>query len=109
MCLDDTETINYISEYVYNWHEVENSITRANNCQYSYGSSDRDCFYGYVENMMYAIKESKIKNANNITKITMFSLSCMMYIYLFYIQCVYHSPDTVNQNFEYCKMFYNEI
>lgn len=109
LCCDETETINYISEYVYNWHEVANSITRINDCQYSFGASKNDCFYGYVENMIYAINEAKIKNINNIKTITMFSLSCMIHIWHFHIQCAHHSPKTLDQNFEYCKMYYNEI
>ena len=59
LCCNDREQINFIAAHVYYWHESLNSITRANDCQYSYGGSIRDSFYGYVENMIYAIKEAK--------------------------------------------------
>ena len=48
---NEQEQIAFVSAHVYYWHESPNSITRANDCQYSYGSSNRDSFYGYVENM----------------------------------------------------------
>jgi glycosyltransferase involved in cell wall biosynthesis len=57
LCCNDQEQINFIPAHVYYWHENLNSITRANDCQYSFGGSERDSFYGYVENMIFAVKE----------------------------------------------------
>ena len=62
LCTNEQEQINFIPAHVYYWHENLNSITRINDCQYSFGSSERDSFYGYVENMIYAIKEAKKRN-----------------------------------------------
>lgn len=59
LCTNEQEQINFIQAHVYYWHENPNSITRANDCQYSFGSSKSDSFYGYVENMIYAVKEAK--------------------------------------------------
>ena len=46
MC-DQNHQIKFIPDVVYYWHTNENSITRINNCQYSYDQS----FVGYTENM----------------------------------------------------------
>ena len=65
LCTNDNEQINFIPAHVYYWHENPNSITRANDCEYSYGGSSKDSFYGYVENMIYAVKEAKKRNPYN--------------------------------------------
>lgn len=108
LCSNDREQINFIPTHVYYWHESPNSITRANDCQYSFGSSERDSFYGYVENMIYAIKESKKKNPYN-GFITMWAASCMVHIYEYYIECVARAPEHADTNFKWCKRYYNEV
>lgn len=108
LCCNDREQVNFISAHVYYWHESLNSITRANDCQYSYGSSIRDSFYGYVENMIYAIKESKKRNPYN-GFITMWAVNCMLNIYEYYIECYARAKDHAETNFKYCKKYYDEI
>ena len=108
LCANDREQINFIAAHVYYWHENPNSITRNNDCQYSYGGSDRDSFYGYVENMIYAIKEAKKKNPYN-GFITMWAVSCMLHIYEYYIECVARAPQHAANNFKWCQRYYNEI
>lgn len=108
LCSNDQEQINFIAAHVYYWHENPNSITRANDCQYSYGSSIRDSFYGYVENMIYAIKEAKKRNPYN-GGITMWAVNCMLNIYEYYIECAARAPKHAETNIKWCKRFYNEI
>ena len=108
LCSNDREQINFIAAHVYYWHENPNSITRANDCQYSYGSSERDSFYGYVENMIYAIKEAKKRCPYN-GGITMWAVSCMLHIYEYYIECVARASAHADTNFKWCKRFYNEV
>lgn len=108
LCANDREQINFIPAHVYYWHENLNSITRHNDCQYSYGSSDRDSFYGYVENMIFAIKEAKKKNPYN-GFITMWSVNCMLHIYEYYIECEARAPEHAETNFKWCKWYYDEI
>lgn len=108
LCMNDREQIKFIPAHVYYWHENINSITRHNDCQYSYGSSERDSFYGYVENMIYATKEAKKRNPYN-GGITMWAVSCMLHIYEYYIECVARAPEHAPQNFEWCKRYYNEV
>jgi glycosyltransferase involved in cell wall biosynthesis len=108
LCTNDHEQINFIPAHVYYWHENPNSITRANDCQYSFGSSKRDSFYGYVENMIYAIKEAKQRNPYN-GFITMWTVNCMLHIYEYYIECVARAPEHAQQNFQWCKRYYDEV
>lgn len=108
LCMNDREQINFIPAHVYYWHENINSITRANDCQYSYGSSERDSFYGYVENMIFAVKEAR-KRAPYNGMITMWAVSCMLHIYEYYIECVVRAPEHAAQNFEWCKRYYREV
>lgn len=108
LCANDKEQINFIPTHVYYWHESPNSITRANDCQYSYGSSKRDSFYGYVENMIYAIKEAKKRNPYN-GYITMWAVNCMLNIYEYYIECAARATEHATENFKWCKWYYDEI
>lgn len=108
LCSSEQEQINFIGAHVYYWHENPNSITRANDCQYSYGSSERDSFYGYVENMIYAIKEAKKRKPYN-GFITMWSVQCMLNIYEYYIECFARAKDHAAINFKWCKRYYDEV
>lgn len=108
LCSNDSEQINFIPAHVYYWHENLNSITRANDCQYSYGSSEKDSFYGYVENMIYAIKEAKKRNPYN-GGITMWAVNCMLNIYEYYIECAARASEHAETNFKWCKRFYDEV
>lgn len=108
LCTSDQEQINFIPAHVYYWHENPNSITRANDCQYSYGGSERDSFYGYVENMIFAIKEAKKRKPYN-GFITMWAVSCMLHIYEYYIECVARASQHAENNFKWCKRYYDEV
>lgn len=108
LCSNEQEQINFIPTHVYYWHENLNSITRANDCRYSFGSSERDSFYGYVENMIYAIKEAKKRNPYN-GGIMMWAVSCMLNIYEYYIECVGRAPEHAEGNFKWCQRYYDEI
>ena len=108
LCSNDREQINFIPAHVYYWHENLNSITRANDCRYSYGDSERDSFYGYVENMIFAIKQAKKRNPYN-GFITMWSVNCMLNIYEYYIECYARANECAPGNFKQCKRYYDEV
>ena len=108
LCCNDREQINFIGAHVYYWHESPNSITRANDCQYSYGGSIRDSFYGFVENMIFAIKEAKKRNPYN-GYITMWAVNCMINIYEYYVEGYARANDHAKNNFKWCKRYYDEI
>lgn len=108
LCSSEQEPINFIAAHVYYWHENPTSITRNNDCQYSYGSSERDSFYGYVENMIFAIKEAKKRKPYN-GFITMWAVNCMLNIYEYYIECYARANGHAEKNLEWCKRFYREV
>ena len=108
LCSSEQEQINFIPAHVYYWHESPNSITRANDCQYSYGSSIRDSFYGYVENMIFSVKEAKKRKPYN-GFITMWAVNCMINIYEYYIECYARAKDHAETNFKWCKRYYDEV
>ena len=108
LCTSEQEQINFIPAHVYYWHENPNSITRANDCQYSYGSSERDSFYGFVENMIFAIKEGKKRKPYN-GFITMWAVTCLLNVYEYYIECVERAPEHAETNFKWCKRYYTEV
>jgi glycosyltransferase involved in cell wall biosynthesis len=108
LCTSEQEQINFIPAHVYYWHENPNSITRANDCQYSYGSSERDSFYGFVENMIFAIKEGKKRKPYN-GFITMWAVTCLLNVYEYYIECVERAPEHAETNFKWCKCYYDEV
>ena len=105
---NEMEQINFIPAHVYYWHESLESITRANDCQYSYGGSIRDSFYGYVENMIYAVKEAKRRNPYN-GMITMWAVNCMLNIYEYYIEGYARAREHADNNFKWCKRYYDEV
>jgi glycosyltransferase involved in cell wall biosynthesis len=105
---NEQEQIKFLPAHVYYWHESPNSITRANDCQYSYGGSIRDSFYGYVENMIYAVKEAKKRNPYN-GFITMWAVSTMLNIYEYYVEGYARAREHADNNFQWCKKYYDEV
>jgi len=100
----ETEKIMFLPDIVYYWHDKPDSITRINNCQYSYDQS----FVGYTDNMIYAIQHArKVKPFNPY--IDMWAVQVMAQLYIYYYQTVKRDPRFTEQNYEYCKKYYNEI
>lgn len=100
----ETEKIKFIGDIVYYWHHKEDSITRVNNNQYSYDQS----FVGYVDNMIYAIKEAKKKKPFN-SYIDMWAIQVMANLFIYYYQTVKRDPRFKDQNYGYCIKYYNEV
>ena len=104
LCCSDTERIKFIGDTVYYWHSNPNSITRINDCQYSYDQS----FVGYTENMIWAIKEGEKRNPFNGT-ILYQKVAIMFNLYEYYIEVVARDKRFVEQNWGSCKLFYKEV
>jgi len=100
----ETEQVLFLPDVVYYWHHKEDSITRINNCQYSYDQS----FVGYTDNMIYAIQTAKrVKPFNNY--IDMWAIQIMAQLYVYYLQTCARDKRFVEQNYGYCKKYYKEI
>jgi glycosyltransferase involved in cell wall biosynthesis len=104
LCSSENEQIKFIGDVVYDWHINDNSITRIDNCNYSYNAS----FPGYTDNMIYAIIEGKKRKPFN-GYITQFSIETMCNLYEYYIETVARDKRYMDQNFSYCKKFYDKV
>ena len=103
MC-NERQQIKFIPDVVYFWHENENSITRINNCQYSYDQS----FVGYTENMIWAIKEAEKRNPFN-GAILYEKIATLMNLYEYFMETEVRDKRFVEQNWNSCKLYYKEI
>ena len=104
LCSDEYEKIIFIQDIVYYWHFKEDSITRINNCEYSYNQS----FPGYTENMIYAIKEAKKKKPFN-GYINLWATQVMIHLYVYWLETCERDPRFKDQNFNSCVKFYKEV
>ena len=104
LCCNEMERIKFIGDTVYFWHSNPNSITRINDCQYSYDQS----FVGYTENMIWAIKEGEKRNPFN-GAILYEKVAIMFNLYEYYIEVVARDPRFIEQNWGSCKLFYKEV
>lgn len=101
---NEQEQIKFIKDVVYYWHENPNSITRVNNCQYSYDQS----FVGYTDNMIWAITEAEKRNPFN-GQILLQKVETMLNLYEYYIETVERDKRFVEQNWNCCVKFYKEV
>lgn len=104
LCCNEMERIKFIGDPVYFWHSNPNSITRINDCQYSYDQS----FVGYTENMIWAIKEGEKRNPFN-GAILYEKVAIMFNLYEYYIETVARDERFIEQNWGSCKLFYKEV
>lgn len=101
---NEQEQIKFIRDVIYYWHENPNSITRINNCQYSYDQS----FVGYTDNMIWAITEAEKRNPFN-GQILLQKVETMLNLYEYYIETVERDKRFIEQNWNCCKKFYKEV
>lgn len=101
---NEHEQIKFIRDVVYYWHENKNSITRINNCQYSYDQS----FVGYTDNMIWAITEAEKRNPFN-GQILLQKVETILNLYEYYIETVERDKRFIDQNWNCCKKFYKEV
>jgi hypothetical protein len=58
--------------------------------------------------MIYAIKEARKRCPFN-GYITMWTLDCMLNIYEYYIEAYARAREHADNNFKWCKLYYNEV
>ena len=104
LCCDEHHQIRFIPDVVYYWHSNEKSITRINNCQYSYDQS----FVGYTENMIWAFKEAEKRNPFN-GAILYEKVATLMNLYEYFIETEVRDDRFVKQNWNSCLQYYREI
>jgi hypothetical protein len=58
--------------------------------------------------MIYAVKEAKRRNPYN-GMITMWAVNCMLNIYEYYIEGYARAREHADNNFKWCKRYYDEV
>lgn len=101
---NQNEQIKFIPDTAYFWHFKEDSITRINNCQYSYDQS----FVGYTANMIYALQYAEKINPFNSNLLPM-KVMILCNLYEYFIETVARDKRFIEQNLNCCKDFYKEI
>ena len=94
---------------VYSWHFSRTSITRINKGSYEFGTSTRDNFYGYIENMLYSVhhvKKHKIFEHSN--EMINFITEVMIGAFVHYVRTYSLHQDKAKKTLEYCKWFYED-
>ena len=104
LCATEQEPIAFCQDNVYFWHSKADSITRINNCEYSYNQS----FVGYTENMIYAIKEAKKRNPFN-GNISFWATQTMFHLYTYYMQTCERDSRFKDQNYDCCVKYYHTV
>lgn len=104
MCSNEHEQIKFVTDVVYVWHATENSITRINDCDYSFNAS----FDGYTDNMIWAIKEAKKKFPFR-ENINYFIVEVMCNLYFYYVETIARKPIYTEKNLKASQRFYNEV
>ena len=104
LCASEQEPIAFCQDNIYFWHSKEDSITRINNCEYSYNQS----FVGYTDNMIYAIKEAKKRNPFN-GAISFWATQTMFHLYTYYMQTCERDSRFKGQNYDCCVKYYHTI
>lgn len=103
LCANEKEQINFISDIVYCWHEQPNSITRVDNCRYTYDKS----FVGYVENMIWAIKRSTKYQIKEM--IDQWSLNTLLNIYQYFIEAYGRDRRFLRQTWAWIQVYFDQI
>lgn len=104
LCATEQEPISFIPDNVYFWHSKEDSITRINNCEYSYNQS----FVGYTDNMIYAITEAKKRNPFN-GNVDLWATQTMFHLYTYYMQTCERDKRFKDQNYQCCIKYYHTV
>lgn len=108
MCLEDINKIGNFFDNVYFWLYNENSITREDNYSYNYRNTKDGSFYGFIENITYAVEEC-IKKKGKTNYIKRYIVELMVSVFIYYMECRGMSPENAPGNLEHCKIFYNKI
>lgn len=100
----ESEKIKYIQDISYYWNYREDSITRKDNCDYSYNGS----FKGLVENQIWVIKEAE-KNIPFSEQLNKHKIDMMINLFVYYLESCRSGKKYMNQNHDLCTLFYKEV
>ena len=98
-----TDRIMHIPQTVYMWHWSTNTITRSNNCEYTYAHGHR----GYIDNMIWAAHELE-KRALNKEIIRNFVVTVMCRLYFMHESVKYSAPSEAEASMALIRKFHKE-
>lgn len=98
-----TDRVMHIPQTVYMWHWSNGTITRNNNCEYTYAHGHR----GYIENMTWAAHELE-RRALNKEIIRNFVVTVMCRLYFMHESVKHSAPSESQASMEMIKKFYRE-
>lgn len=104
LCSNSREVIKYIPDIIYYWHFKEDSITRKDNCNYSYNGS----FRGYTNNMIEALQHAEKMCPFN-GQILQQKILIMCNLYEYWLETGVRDSRYEEQNWNSCVKFYKEI
>lgn len=104
LCANQQEQIKYIQDITYYWHFKEDSITRKDNCNYSYNRS----FIGYTQNMIEALKHAEKMNPFN-GNILLEKCRIFANLYEYWLETGVRDSRYEEQNWKSCVNFYKEV
>lgn len=108
LCID-REDVNFFPDCTYYWSCNMNSITRKDNAKYAYDCKEDASFHGYVINMIHAIEHAMKVNPDNKDYIKLYACQTMQHLFSYYLECCDVSPENVDGNLKWCKLYYKTI
>lgn len=104
LCTNEYEKINFIPDTVYCWHEQLNSITRIENCRYSYDKS----FVGFAENMIWAVKHGyKVAPFNGM--IDQWAIMSLLNLYEYLLEAYGRDRRFLRQAWAWTQAYFDHI
>ena len=104
LCSNEREQIKFIPDIVYYWHFKPDSITRIDNCNYSYNRS----FTGFTSNQIWAIKEAEKRVPFN-GQVMQHKVVTLCNLYEYFLETQARDPRYEEQNWNSCRQYYREI
>lgn len=104
LCDNPQEKMLDIGEYIVEYRDNDQSITRTNNKQYYYDQS----ICGGIDNLIYTVEHAK-KYRHFSGEILRQIMSGMMMCYAEYIKVLDGMPALAVQAWEYCKKYYHRV
>lgn len=104
LCDNPAEQVQYVEEYIVEYRENPNSITRLNNYQYYFDQS----VCGAIDNLIFSVEHTR-KYRQFSGAIMEQIMGGLMMCYTEYIKILDKMPVFAVQAWEYCKKYYHRI
>lgn len=105
------DRIGFFDEIVYIWNTFNTSITRKNNFEYSKSVNKDASFYGFIENMIYAVNTAWDNPLSDKNIVAIFAIKNMVVIYYLFIKITAEPGNEKHLQtlVEYCSWYYKDV